>query len=132
MQTVKYPCSNCRRVPKPNNCENKSCKVWREWFLKKWTEINACVNHSDVCSSNTASICCPWISVKERLPIAEYEAYKQVYRGDPEYVVLIENAVEASVLWFGKDSDDNYVWYDEEAIYPVSHWLKTFPPKRSE
>ena len=35
-----YPCTTCRRVPKPNNCENKSCKVWREWFLQKWAELH--------------------------------------------------------------------------------------------
>ena len=33
------PCLTCTRVKDPGNCENKQCKVWREWWLKKWEEI---------------------------------------------------------------------------------------------
>ena len=33
------PCLTCVRVEDPANCENKNCKVWREWFLKKWIEL---------------------------------------------------------------------------------------------
>lgn len=32
------PCIRCTRVD-PSTCENKSCKEWREWFLKKWGEL---------------------------------------------------------------------------------------------
>ena len=30
------PCMTCDRVKDPGNCDNKCCKVWQEWFLKKW------------------------------------------------------------------------------------------------
>lgn len=33
------PCLTCTKVRDPKNCENKSCQVWREWFLKKWSEL---------------------------------------------------------------------------------------------
>lgn len=34
------PCLTCTKVKDPENCENKSCKEWREWFLKKWGELH--------------------------------------------------------------------------------------------
>lgn len=33
------PCLTCTKVLYPEKCENKLCKEWREWFLKKWEEI---------------------------------------------------------------------------------------------
>ena len=35
-----FPCSECTRVGNPGKCENKDCPTWREWFLKKWSEIH--------------------------------------------------------------------------------------------
>ena len=34
-----YPCSNCTRVKDPKTCENKTCKLWKDWFLIRWQEI---------------------------------------------------------------------------------------------
>lgn len=33
------PCLTCNRVKDPGNCENKSCRVWGEWFLRQWAQI---------------------------------------------------------------------------------------------
>jgi hypothetical protein len=33
------PCLTCTTVADPEKCENKNCKAWREWFLKKWDEL---------------------------------------------------------------------------------------------
>lgn len=33
------PCLTCQKVKDPVDCENKSCKEWREWWLKKWEEL---------------------------------------------------------------------------------------------
>lgn len=38
----KSPCITCQRVMDPQDCENKNCQVWREWFLFKWNEIRKC------------------------------------------------------------------------------------------
>lgn len=34
------PCATCTRVKDPSDCENKNCKVWKEWFLRRWKEIH--------------------------------------------------------------------------------------------
>jgi len=34
------PCLSCRRVKDPENCENKQCKPWRDWFLARWALIH--------------------------------------------------------------------------------------------
>ena len=34
------PCLTCTRVKNPKNCENKNCQEWREWFIKKWSELH--------------------------------------------------------------------------------------------
>ncbi len=34
------PCLICTRVKDPENCENKHCKVWRAWFLRRWSLIH--------------------------------------------------------------------------------------------
>ena len=33
------PCEHCTRVRDPGACENKSCKVWKAWFLRRWAAI---------------------------------------------------------------------------------------------
>lgn len=30
------PCMSCTRVRDPRACENKRCRAWRVWFVKKW------------------------------------------------------------------------------------------------
>ena len=33
------PCVNCTRVANPECCENKNCKLWKSWFLRRWGAI---------------------------------------------------------------------------------------------
>lgn len=33
------PCDSCTRVCNPDGCENKHCKVWKSWFLRRWAAI---------------------------------------------------------------------------------------------
>lgn len=33
---AEHPCKSCTRVKDPENCENKSCKDWQQWFLDRW------------------------------------------------------------------------------------------------
>ena len=33
---MKSPCLKCTRVKNPKNCEDKTCKVWRSWFVETW------------------------------------------------------------------------------------------------
>ena len=48
----KSPCLTCTKVQDPKNCENKSCKEWREWFIKRWEKLRngkppiSILNHS--------------------------------------------------------------------------------------
>ncbi len=35
------PCENCTRVQNPKGCENKNCKDWKAWFLRRWAQIHA-------------------------------------------------------------------------------------------
>ena len=30
------PCLTCIRVKDPSNCENKTCKLWKAWFIRTW------------------------------------------------------------------------------------------------
>ena len=34
-----YPCTNCRKVEHPQQCDNKECKLWRAWFLWRWEQL---------------------------------------------------------------------------------------------
>lgn len=33
------PCEGCARVKNPGACENKNCKQWKSWFLRRWAGI---------------------------------------------------------------------------------------------
>lgn len=33
------PCEGCTRLPNPEGCENKNCKLWKAWFLRRWGAI---------------------------------------------------------------------------------------------
>jgi len=35
------PCVGCTRVLNPGDCENKTCKAWKAWFLHRWAGIHA-------------------------------------------------------------------------------------------
>ena len=37
--TNEKPCLNCTKVKEPENCENKKCQEWREWFIKWWEKM---------------------------------------------------------------------------------------------
>lgn len=42
METLKKsPCLTCTRVKDPRNCENKTCKLWQEWFMQRWQAMQA-------------------------------------------------------------------------------------------
>ena len=34
------PCLTCTRVKNPGDCENKCCRVWGNWFLRRWRMIH--------------------------------------------------------------------------------------------
>ena len=36
MSRNQSPCLTCTRVEDPNKCENKTCKLWQNWFLGRW------------------------------------------------------------------------------------------------
>ena len=33
---MKSTCLKCTRVRNPKNCEDKNCKVWRQWYISTW------------------------------------------------------------------------------------------------
>lgn len=33
---MKKPCLTCSRVPSPMNCDDKTCRAWRRWFVERW------------------------------------------------------------------------------------------------
>lgn len=35
----KCPCLTCKLVKYPEYCENTKCPVWRDWFIRKWKEL---------------------------------------------------------------------------------------------
>lgn len=39
------PCLSCTRVAAPRACENKNCKLWRQWFLDRWDLIHQYPRH---------------------------------------------------------------------------------------
>lgn len=36
-----YPCKNCDRVKNPEDCQNKSCQTWQDWFTYQWSLFNS-------------------------------------------------------------------------------------------
>lgn len=51
------PCLSCTRVPNPNDCENKLCKPWRQWFMARWAEIHAYAQHETVAKNLSEDPC---------------------------------------------------------------------------
>ena len=41
-----YPCKGCTRVKDPENCENKRCQAWQEWFLERWAAMQKNCSHA--------------------------------------------------------------------------------------
>lgn len=39
MNKSSSPCLTCTRVKDPDSCENKNCKLWKAWFLRRWAGI---------------------------------------------------------------------------------------------
>ena len=35
------PCETCTKVKEPAKCENKLCKDWKAWFLRRWAAIQS-------------------------------------------------------------------------------------------
>lgn len=71
-----------------------------------------------------------WVSVSERLPLAEYEEHRRKWGTDPDFIVVISGAEESTTLHFGTDFKDRFCWYDEDTTYSVSHWMNwPMPPK---
>lgn len=46
MKTGK-PCEVCTRVRRPEDCENKTCKEWQQWFIERWDAMRSSVLQSD-------------------------------------------------------------------------------------
>lgn len=38
------PCLTCTRVRDPGNCENKLCKDWQPWFIRRWDAMRKAVH----------------------------------------------------------------------------------------
>ena len=34
------PCDYCKKVACPAECENKTCREWKAWFLSRWEGIH--------------------------------------------------------------------------------------------
>ena len=34
------PCRGCTQVRNPASCENKKCKQWQQWFIKRWDRLH--------------------------------------------------------------------------------------------
>ena len=73
-----------------------------------------------------------WVPVTERLPLEEYNEYKERWQDDedPAFLVMIEHAVLPNRLYF-----DGEHWYQEMhgCVYPyeVTHWMNMpEPPAR--
>jgi hypothetical protein len=32
----KKPCDSCKKVKDPEACENKYCKEWGRWWIRRW------------------------------------------------------------------------------------------------
>ena len=40
-------CRACKSCPKVM-CKGKTCKIWREWFDKKWQEVTKIIGRAGV------------------------------------------------------------------------------------
>lgn len=40
------PCLTCTRVADPEDCTDKSCRVWQNWFLEQWERVRVMARQS--------------------------------------------------------------------------------------
>ena len=33
------PCLSCTLVRDPENCQNKNCVAWQQWFIRRWDQL---------------------------------------------------------------------------------------------
>ena len=75
-----------------------------------------------------------WIPVSERLPLHEFEEYREEFDENPEFIVLIQSARVPTCLMFdGRGfyiADDGYEDGDHD-YYTVTHWMR-MPPLPEE
>ena len=45
LHNAQSPCLTCTRVPFPEDCENKRCRPWQQWFTARWEMIRAYPHH---------------------------------------------------------------------------------------
>ena len=75
-----------------------------------------------------------WISVKDRLPVKESQAYEREWAEYPMYIVMIDKAFLPNSLYYDwRDS----VWFDFRddgtiAEYQVTHWMPLPQPPKGE
>ena len=43
----KSPCTTCQRVRDPQNCENKICREWQQWFIDRWEAMRRSVQQAE-------------------------------------------------------------------------------------
>lgn len=39
---VVNPCLSCTLVQDPENCQNKNCTLWQQWFIHRWDQMRLC------------------------------------------------------------------------------------------
>ena len=78
MKNNMSPCVYCTKVTNPENCENKSCIPWREWFLERWELIRAFPRYH----METAPLREPGICLGGRM-YAHPEAVRKYLQRDP-------------------------------------------------
>ena len=49
VKNEKSPCEGCTRVCDPAMCDNKNCKLWKAWFLRRWGMIHGYGKKAGVC-----------------------------------------------------------------------------------
>ena len=40
------PCLGCLRVADPENCADKTCRIWQRWFLEKWEQTRQSIRQA--------------------------------------------------------------------------------------
>ena len=69
-----------------------------------------------------------WISVKDRLPEADFEEYFRINSEYPHYLVKIREGVTACILDYnGKEWVDDYY-----TPYTVTHWMPLPEPPKED
>lgn len=56
MKNTMSPCFACTRVFDPEDCTDKSCRVWREWFLEQWERSRMALRQLKEIPGETAGV----------------------------------------------------------------------------